>query len=69
MPTGSPRLAGELVNSIIVSFEKAAEDKLYVRVITNVAVADSTNAIAKAVRNSTVDPIAMVFDIKAKGKE
>src|SRR6478752_8015396 len=52
VPTGSPRFAGELVNSIIVSFEKAGEDKLYVRVITNVAVADSTNAIAKAVRNS-----------------
>ena len=69
VPTGSPRFAGELVNSIIVSFEKAAEEKLYVRVITNVAVADSTNAISKAVRNSTVDPIAMVFDVKARGKE
>src|SRR6187551_1478281 len=69
VPTGSPRFAGELVNSIIVSFEKAAEDKLYVRVITNVAVADSTNAIAKAVRNSTIDPIAMVFDIKARGTQ
>jgi len=66
VPTGSPRFGGELVNSIIVSFEKAGEDKLYVRVVTNVAVADSTNAIAKAVRNSTIDPIAMVFDIKAK---
>ncbi len=69
VPTGSPRFGGELVNSIIVSFEKAGEDKLYVRVITNVAVADSTNAIAKAVRNSTIDPIAMVFDIKARGTQ
>ncbi|HEY5968229.1 MAG TPA: zinc-dependent metalloprotease [Chitinophagaceae bacterium] len=66
VPTGSPRFGGEIVNSIIISFEKAGEDKLYVRVITNVAVADSTNTIAKAVRNSTIDPIAMVFDIKAK---
>jgi hypothetical protein len=66
VPTGSPRFGGELVNSIIVSFEKAGEDKLYVRVVTNVAVADSANAIAKAVRNSNIDPIAMVFDIKAK---
>ncbi|HEY6505294.1 MAG TPA: DUF5117 domain-containing protein, partial [Chitinophagaceae bacterium] len=66
VPTGSPRFAGELVNSIIVLFEKAPDDKLYVRVITNVAVADSSNAIAKAVRNSTIDPIAMVFDIKAR---
>lgn len=69
VPTGSPRFAGELVNSIIVSFEKAGEDKLYVRVITNVAVADSTNAISKAVRNSTIDPIAMIFDIKARGTQ
>src|SRR5678815_2446451 len=69
VPTGSPRFGGEIVNSIIVSFEKAGEDKLYVRVITNVAVADSTNAIAKAVRNSTIDPIAMVFDIKARGTQ
>src|SRR5678809_1793723 len=69
VPTGSPRFAGEIVNSIIVSFEKAPEDKLFVRVITNVAVADSTNAIAKAVRNSTIDPIAMVFDIKARGTQ
>jgi hypothetical protein len=69
VPTGSPLFGGDVVNSIIVSFEKASEDKLYLRVITNVAIADSSNAIAKAVRNSTVDPIAMVMDIKAKGKE
>src|SRR6187200_1387069 len=69
VPTGSPRFAGEIVNSIIVSFEKTGDDKLFVRVITNVAVADSTNAIAKAVRNSTIDPIAMVFDIKARGTQ
>ncbi len=69
VPSGSPRFGGELVNSIIVSFEKAGEDKLYLRVVTNVAVADSANAIAKAVRNSTVDPIVMVMDVKARGKE
>ncbi|HKC34787.1 MAG TPA: zinc-dependent metalloprotease, partial [Chitinophagaceae bacterium] len=69
VPSGSPRFAGELVNSIIVSFEKTSDDKIYVRVVTNVAVADSTNAISKAVRNSTIDPIAMVFDIKARGTE
>ncbi len=68
VPTGSPRFGGELVNSIIVSFEKAGEDKLYMRVVTNVATVDPTNAIAKAVKNSTIDPIVMVFDIKAKGK-
>ena len=69
VPTGSPRFGGELVNSIIVSFEKAGNDKLYVRVPTMVAVADSTDAIAKAVRNATVNPIVMVMDVKARGKD
>ena len=68
VPTGSPMFGGELVNSIIVAFEKASEEKLYLRVITNVAVSDSSDAIAKAVRNSTIDPIVMVMDVKAKGK-
>lgn len=68
VPTGSPMFGGELVNSIIVSFEKATEDKLYLRVVTNVAVADSSDAIAKAVRNSTIDPIVMVLDVKARNK-
>jgi hypothetical protein len=68
VPTGSPMFGGELVNSIIVAFEKAGEDKLYLRVITNVAVSDSSDAIAKAVRNSTIDPIVMVMDVKSKGK-
>jgi hypothetical protein len=69
VPTGSPRFGGELVNNIIVSFEKAGEDKLYVRVMTNVAVADSTNAIAKAVNNSNINPIVMLFDVKARNAE
>jgi hypothetical protein len=68
VPTGSPLFGGELVNSIIVAFEKASEDKLYLRVITNVAISDSSDAIAKAVRNSTIDPIVMVMDVKAKSK-
>ena len=68
VPTGSPMFGGELVNNIIVAFEKAGEEKLYLRVITNVAVSDSADAIAKAVRNSTIDPIVMVMDIKSKGK-
>lgn len=68
VPTGSPMFGGELVNSIIVAFEKATEDKLYLRVITNVAVSNPSDAIAKAVRNSTIDPIVMVMDVRAKGK-
>ncbi|AEV99413.1 hypothetical protein A4D02_26615 [Niastella koreensis] len=69
VPTGSPRFGGELVNSIIVSFEKAADNKLYMRVPTMVAVADSSDAIAKAVHNASVNPIIMVMDVKARGKD
>jgi len=68
VPTGSPLYGGELVNGIIVSFEKADENKLYVRAVTNVAVADSNQVIAKAVRNATIDPIIMVLDVKSCGK-
>jgi hypothetical protein len=68
VPTGSPMFGGELVNSIIVSFEKATDEKLYLRVVTNVAVSDSSAAIAKAVRNSNIDPIVMAIDVKARGK-
>jgi len=66
--TGSPAYGGDVVNSIIVSFEKASDNKLFLRAITRVAVADSNQAIAKAVRNSTIDPIIMVMDVKARNK-
>lgn len=66
--TGSPAYGGEVVNSIIVSFEKAADNKLFLRASTNVAVADASQAIAKAVRNSTINPIIMVMEVKARNK-
>lgn len=66
--TGSPAYGGEVVNSIVVSFEKAASNKLFLRAITNVAVADSNQAIARAVRNSNINPIIMVMDVKARTK-
>ncbi|MBO9204701.1 MULTISPECIES: zinc-dependent metalloprotease [Niastella] len=69
VPAGSPRFGGELVNSIIVSFEKATDTKLYMRVPTMVAVADSSETISKAVHNASVNPIVMVMDVKARGKE
>lgn len=66
---GSPRFGGDLMNGMIVSFEKAAGDKLYVRAITSVAQSDSSNAISQAVRNATIDPIVMVLDLKARGTD
>lgn len=69
VPTGSPRFGGDLMNGIIVSFEKAPGDKLFVRAITSVAQSDSSNAISRAVRNATIDPIVMALDLKARGTD
>lgn len=67
--TGSPLFGGELMNGMIVSFEKAPGDKLFVRAVTSVAVCDTSDALSRAVKNATVDPIIMVLDIKARGKD
>jgi hypothetical protein len=69
VPTGSPLFGGELMNGMIVSFEKAANDKLFVRAVTSVAVSDTADAISRAVINATVDPIIMVLDVKARGRD
>jgi hypothetical protein len=69
VPAGSPKYGGEIVNTKTIAFEKGPSNNIFLKVTTLVAVADSSNAIAKAVKNATVDPIAMVFDIKARGKD
>jgi hypothetical protein len=66
---GSPLFGGELMNGMIVSFEKAAGDKLFVRAVTSVAVCDTADALSRAVKDATIDPIIMVLDVKARGKE
>ena len=69
VPTGSPLFGGELMNGMIVSLEKAPNDKLFVRAVTSVAVCDTADALSRAVKNATVDPIIMVLDVKARGKD
>lgn len=69
VPTGSPRFAGDLMNGIIVSFEKAAGDKLYIRAVTSAAQSEAGNELAKAVKNSTIDPIIMVLDLKTRSTD
>ena len=69
VPTGSPRFGGELMNAIIVKFEKAPNNKLFVRAVTNVAQSDSTNVLSRAVRNANLDPIIFVLDLKARGAD
>ncbi len=60
---------GELANQQILKFEKGPENKVFIRVVTYISVADSTQPIYKAVRNSNLDPIAASFDIKSFGKD
>src|SRR3984957_11871144 len=60
---------GELANQQTLEWEKGPSNTLFLRVVTLVNMADSTNKIYKAVRNSNVDPIAAAFDIRAYGKD
>ena len=60
---------GELANQQVLKFEKGPENKVFVRVVTVISVADSSQPIYKAVSNSNLDPIAASFDIKSLGKD
>lgn len=60
---------GELANQQVVRFEKGPDNKVFMRVVTVISVADSSQPIYKAVRNSNLDPIAAAFDIKAFGPD
>jgi len=57
---------GEVANQQVVQFERGPLNKVFMRVVTFISVAnDSSQPIYKAVRNSNVDPIAAAFDVKA----
>jgi len=60
---------GELANQQTLQWEKGPNNILFLRVVTLVSMADSSNKIYKAVRNSNVNPIAAAFDVKAYGKD
>ena len=60
---------GELANQQTLEWEKGPSHTLFLRVVTLVNMADSTNEIYKAVTNSNVNPIAAAFDIRAYGKD
>jgi hypothetical protein len=60
---------GELANQQTLEWEKGPAHTLFLRVVTLVSMADSTNKIYKAVKNSSVDPIAAAFEIRAYGKD
>ena len=60
---------GELANQETMQWEKGPSNTLFLRVVTLISAADSTNTIYKAVTNSNMNPIAAAFDIKAFGKD
>lgn len=60
---------GELANQQVIRFDKGPDNKIFMRVVTVISVADSSQPIYKAVRNSNLDPIAASFDVKAFGPD
>jgi len=68
VPTGAG-YGGEIANQNTLTFEKGPNNSIFLRVITLVNTADSSQAIYKAVSNSNVNSIASSFNIAAKGKD
>jgi len=60
---------GEEANEQTILFQKGPNNNVFLRAVTLISTADSTNDIYKAVTNSYVNPIAAAFDIKALSKD
>ncbi|MBN8719804.1 MAG: zinc-dependent metalloprotease [Sediminibacterium magnilacihabitans] len=69
VPGGARKYGGEEINQQSLTFEKGPNNNIFIRVVTLISSADSTNVISKAVKNSYLDPIAAAFDIKSLGKD
>ena len=68
VPSGAG-YGGEIANQNSFIFEKGPNNNIFLRIITLINTADSTQAIYKAVANSNVNSIANSFSIAAKGKD
>ncbi len=66
---GGGKYGGEEVNQQSLEFELGPNKNVFIRVVTLISMADSTNAISKAVKNSYLDPIAASLAIAAYGKD
>ncbi|MCW3078738.1 zinc-dependent metalloprotease [Segetibacter sp.] len=66
---GRATYGGELTNQQTVAFERGPSNNVFMRVITLVNVADSGNAIYKAVSNSNLNAIAAAFPVAAYTKD
>ncbi len=66
---GRATYGGELTNQQTISFERGPYNNVFMRVVTLVNVADTSNAIYQAVNNSNLNAIAASFTIAAFGKD
>jgi hypothetical protein len=69
VPGGAGVYGGEMANQQTLKFEKGTNNNIFIRTVTLISVADSTQEIYKAVNNSYVNAIAAAFEIKAFGKD
>ncbi|MDR2270358.1 MAG: zinc-dependent metalloprotease [Sphingobacterium sp.] len=69
VPSGSPKYGGEQMDQKIILFDKGMNKKINLRIVGVGTAVDSTNTMARAVQNSNIDVIAMLFDLKARGKD
>ncbi len=61
---------GELANDQVLRWEKGPDNRLFLRASLYINMAtDSSHTLAQAVRNSNIDPIAGVFEIKSIRKD
>lgn len=67
VPGGSPKFGGEVMNTRTISFDRGFGNKIALKVVATVNQSDSANTISTAIKNANVDPIAMLFEVKARG--
>ena len=69
VPGGSPKFGGEIMNTKTIVFDKYRDTKIGLSVVTSISQSDTANVISKAVKNSNLNSVGFVYDIKARGLE
>ena len=69
VPGGSPKFGGEIMNTKTIVFDKYRDNKIGLSVVTTISQSDTANVISKAVKNSNLNSVSFVYDIKARGAE
>jgi len=69
VPGGSPKFGGEIMNTKTIVFDRYRDNKIGLSVVTSISQSDTANVISKAVKNSNLNSVAFVYDVKARGTE